>query len=87
MSQEPNEISLCNRANLNQSKLSKMHCIRYGASEHETRSGLCFEAKQIQFAPEFHHIMSRKKVLLRTQNNILEKLGTEKQVRIIEKSG
>ena len=45
-----------------QSKLSKMHCIVcYGAHEHETHSGLHFEVKQIQFAPEFHHIISRKK--------------------------
>ena len=56
MSQEPNEISLSNRANLNQSKLSKMHCISYGAREHKTRSGLCFEVKQIQFTVDFHYI-------------------------------
>ena len=41
--------------------LSKMHCISYGACEHETPSGLCFEVKQIQFAPEFHHIIWMKK--------------------------
>ena len=51
MSQDPYEISLSNRANLNQSKLSKMYCVSsYGACEQETRSGVCFEAKQIRFA-------------------------------------
>mgnify|MGYP007058664662 CR=1 FL=1 len=29
--------------------------------EHVIHSGLCFEVKQIQFAPEFHHIIWRKK--------------------------
>ena len=43
--------------NLNQSNFSKMHRIRYGACEHETRSGLWFEAKQIQFAAESHDII------------------------------
>ena len=33
--------------NLSQSKLSKMHFSRNGAREHETRSDLCFEVKQI----------------------------------------
>ena len=68
MNQEPNEISLSNRANLNQSNLSKMHCISYGTREHKTLSGLCFEVKQIQFAEEFHYIHEGKKVLLQTQN-------------------
>ena len=68
---------------------SKMHCISYGAHEHETPSGLCFEVKQIQFAPEFHHIIWTKKsfaVDTKYENNIHEKLGPEKQVQIIEKS-
>ena len=43
--------------NLNQSNFSKMHRISYAACEHETRSGLWFEAKQIQFAPESHDII------------------------------
>ena len=29
----------------------------YDACEHETRLDLCFEAKQVQSAPEFHHII------------------------------
>ena len=28
----------------------------YDACERETRPDLCFEAEQIQSAPEFHHI-------------------------------
>ena len=52
-----NEISLSNRANVSQPKLNKMQCISFGACEHETRSDLCFEAKQIQSAPKFYHII------------------------------
>ena len=56
LSQEQNWItlnsegnSISNGANLSQPKLSKMHCISYGACEHETRSDLCFEVKETQF--------------------------------------
>ena len=56
MSQEANESSLSNRANLNQSKLSKMHFVSYSVCELVTHSGLCFEVKQTQFAAEFYHI-------------------------------
>ena len=53
-----NQISHSNRANLSQSKLRNMHYISFGACEHEIRSDLCFEAKQIQSAPKFHHIIA-----------------------------
>ena len=45
---EPMEhgISLSNGANMSQSELSEMHCISYGAYEHETRTDLCFKAKK-----------------------------------------
>lgn len=33
-------------------------CISYGAHKHKTR--LCFEVKQTQFLPEFHHIIGKK---------------------------
>ena len=40
---------------MSQSKLSEIHCFSYGVCEHETHSDLCFEVKQIQYTPEFHH--------------------------------
>ena len=42
-----------------------MKCNSYDACVHETRTDLCFEAKQIQFALEFRHIIRKKCVLLR----------------------
>jgi len=49
------EISISNRVNLSQLQLNEMHCLSYSASEHET--DLCHEAKQMQFALQFHHII------------------------------
>ena len=76
--------------NLNQSNFSKMHRMSYGACEHETRSGLWFEEKQIQVAPESHDIIWRKKSFAEGNkiwiSNTHENLGPEKQVRVIEKS-
>ena len=43
--------------NLSKLKLCEVHCISYGACEPETRTELCFEAKQIQFAPGCYHII------------------------------
>ena len=63
--------------------------ISYCACEHETRTDLRFEAKQIQFASELHHDL--KETIFAADHkirpiNIHEKLGPEKQVRIIHQS-
>ena len=77
------KISLRNGANLSQSVLNEMHYSNYGMCENERSTDLCFEAKQIHFAPEFHRIIWRINVLLQIIN-IHEKLGPEKQVQVIE---
>ena len=51
------EISLRKGANLSHSELSEMHCISHGGCELEMHTDLFFEAKQIQFELEFHHII------------------------------
>ena len=56
------------RKSLSQSDLTEMHCISYGAHEHDMHTDLCFEVKQIQFAQEFHDKIWRKTVLLQAQN-------------------
>lgn len=54
---------------------------------------LCFEVKLIQFTPEKHHLKEKKFCHKKKKNNcnfninINEKMGPEKQVQIIEKSG
>ena len=81
------KISLRNGANLSQSVLNEMHYSSYGMFEYETSTDLCFEAKQIHFAHEFHRKIRRINVLLQIIKydiNIQEKLGLEKQVQIIE---
>lgn len=45
----------------NQWEPSEIRCISNGACEHETRTDLCYEVKQIQFLPEFRHIIWWKK--------------------------
>ena len=57
------EISLRNWANH-----SSVKCVSYGMFEPEMRTCLHFEAKQIQFALELHHMICRKKVVLLGHN-------------------
>lgn len=54
---------------VSQSELSES--ISYAACEHKLRTDLSFEAKQIQFPPEVHHMMWRKNVLPRIIKNDL----------------
>ena len=51
------KISLRNGASLSQSVLNEMHYSNCGMCENERSTDLCFEAKQIHFAPEFHRII------------------------------
>ena len=51
---------LCN-AQGSQSEPSEFICISYGACEHQTGTDLCYEVKQTQFPPEFHHLIFNEK--------------------------